>query len=97
MANRSFRPVEQIMHAITLEIPEDIVRHLRVPQRRAKKWLMQELTLRLFEEGIITAAQGSRLLGLDRLSFERLLADNEIPIHGGAEDLEADVRNLERA
>ena len=82
------------MHAITLEIPEDIARHLRVPQRRAKKVLMQELTLRLFEEGIITGAQGSRLLGMDRLSFERLLADNEIPIHGDAEDLDMDVRNL---
>ena len=84
------------MHAITLEIPEDIARHLRVPQRRAKKVLMQELSLRLFEEGIITAAQGSRLLAMDRLSFERLLADNEIPIHGDGGDLDMDVRNLEK-
>lgn len=83
------------MSTITLEIPEDIARHLKLPQGRAKKMLMHELALRLFDEGIITAAQGARLLGMDRLAFERLLAENEIPIHGAAEEVDTDVRNVE--
>ena len=59
--------------------------------------LMQELALRLFEQRIVTAAQAARLLKMPRLEFERLLAQNEIPLHGGPEDLRADLRNLEEA
>ena len=47
---------------------------------------MQELVLRLFEEGIMTAAQGAQLLNMDRLAFERLLAANKVPLHGPPED-----------
>ena len=76
-----------------MEIPEDIARHLRLPRGREKKILTQEFALHLFEEGIITAAQGARLAGMDRLAFERLLAENEIPMHGGPEELDSDVAN----
>ena len=83
------------MHAIALEIPEDVARHIRLPQRRAKKLLMQELALRLFEQGIVTAAQAARLVKMTRLEFERLLAENEIPFHGEAEDLHSDLAHVE--
>ena len=83
------------MHAIALEIPEDVARHIRLPQRRAKKMLMQELALRLFEQRIVTAAQAARLVKMTRLDFEHLLAENEIPFHGEADDLRSDLANTE--
>ena len=85
------------MPTISLDIPEDIARHLKLPRGREKRILTQELALRLFEEGIITAAQGARLIGMDRLAFERLLAENEIPMHGGPKELVSDLANVERA
>lgn len=82
------------MKAITLEIPEDIARHLRVPRKGARELLLEELALRLFEDGIMTAAQGARLLKMQRWEFERVLARNEIPFHGDADELKQDVANI---
>ncbi len=84
------------MQSIVLEIPENIVAQLKFPPKRAQRMLMEELVLRLYEQGILTAAQGSVLLNMDRLAFERFLANHEIPIHGEPEELAADILNVER-
>ncbi len=88
---------DYIMQSIMLEIPESIVAQLKFPPKHAQQMLMEELVLRLYEQGILTAAQGSVLLKMDRLTFERFLATHEIPIHGEQEDLAADIKNMERA
>lgn len=85
------------MQAIVLEIPEQIVFQLKLPPRRAKRMLMEELVLRLYEQRIMTAAQGAILLGMPRLRFEQFLAEHEIAIHGEPSEIEQDLKNLEQA
>jgi len=43
---------------------------------------MEELVLRLYEEGIISSGHGASLLEMNRLSFENFLASHNIGIHG---------------
>ena len=83
------------MHAMALEIPEDVARGIRLPRGREKRILMQELAMRLFEKEIITAAQAVRLLKIQRIEFEQLLAENHISIHGDAAELADDLQNLD--
>ena len=82
------------MQPISIEIPAEIASQLKLPPKKAKRMLLEELVLRLCEQGIITCAQGASLLEMDRLRFERLLAENEIPVHGEPEDLAEDLKNL---
>ena len=84
------------MQSIVLEIPEEIAFQLKLPPRKAQKMLMEELVLRLYEQEIISSAQGAALLKMERLFFERFLAENEIAIHGDTEELSADIGNLEQ-
>jgi predicted HTH domain antitoxin len=84
------------MQSIMLEIPEKIVFQLKLPPKRAKQMLMEELVLRLYEQSIITSAQGAALLNMQRLRFEQFLAEHEVAIHGEPEELDTDLRNLER-
>lgn len=84
------------MQPILLEIPEEIASQIKLPPKRAKKMLMEELVLRLYEQGIITSAQGASLLKKDRVFFERFLAEREIPFHGEPHELDGDVANLEQ-
>lgn len=84
------------MQSILLEIPEEIASQIKLPPKRAKKMLMEELVLRLYEQGIITSAQGASLLKKDRVFFERFLAEREIPFHGEPHELDGDVDNLEQ-
>jgi predicted HTH domain antitoxin len=84
------------MQSIVIEIPQEIAFQLRLPPKCAKQMIMQELVIRLFEQEIITSAQGAYLLKMDRLEFERFLAEHEIPIHGEADGLKEDINCLER-
>jgi predicted HTH domain antitoxin len=81
------------MQSIILEIPENIAVQLKLPPKRAQQMLMEELAARLYEQGIITAAQGSVLLKMKRLEFEHFLATRQIPIHGHLDELAKDIAN----
>lgn len=85
------------MQSIALEIPQHIAAQLKLPPKRARQMLMEELVLRLYEQGIVTAAQGASLLNMERLVFEQFLAVHEISIHGEPEELQADIDTLEQA
>lgn len=84
------------MQSIMIEIPQEIAFQMRLPPKRAKQMIMQELVIRLFEQEIITSAQGAYLLKMGRLEFEHFLAEHQIPIHGEPEELNEDIRQLEQ-
>jgi predicted HTH domain antitoxin len=91
------QPTVKNIQSILLEIPEEIASQIKLPPKRAKMMLMEELVLRLYEQGIITSAHGASLLKKDRVSFERFLAEHEIAFHGDPDDLDSDLANLEQA
>ncbi len=84
------------MEPICLEIPPEIAAQIKIPPKRAQKVLMEEFVLRLYEEGIIATGQGAYLLKMDRLSFERFLAEHEIAIHCDVEELDKDISQLDQ-
>ncbi|QTA86144.1 UPF0175 family protein [Desulfonema magnum] len=83
------------MQSLIIEIPQEIVSQIKLPPKRAKQMIMEELVIRLYQQGIITSAQGSRLLSMDKPRFERFLAENEIPIHGEPDEVDIDIKNME--
>lgn len=85
------------MESISLKIPPEIVTQIKLPPKRAQRVLMEELVLRLYEEGIISAGQGAYLLKMDRLSFERFMAEHCIAIHSDIEELDQDISHLDQA
>ena len=85
------------MEAICLQIPPKIAAQIKLPPKRAQRILMEELVLRLYEEGIISAGQGAYLLKMDRLSFEGFMAEHCIAIHCNVEELNDDISHLDQA
>jgi predicted HTH domain antitoxin len=83
------------MAPLIIEIPEKIVAQMRMPPERAKRMILEELVLRLFERKIIASRQAADLLSMGRLEFERFVSENEISIHGDFRELREDVENLE--
>jgi len=84
------------MQSIMIEIPKEIALQIKLPPKQAKRMITEDLVIRLYERGIITAAQGARLLNMERLRFEQFLAEHEIPIHGHPDELNADIKNLDQ-
>ena len=58
--------------------------------------LLQELAITLFQQQRLTLEGASRLAGMDQCSFQHLLANRQIPIHYGSDDLVADVATLKQ-
>ena len=58
--------------------------------------LRREVAIVLFKQERLSLGQASDSAGLDRLSFQRLLASRDIPIHYDVAELEADIETLRK-
>ncbi len=77
---------------ITIEIPENI----KIPKEELENRIKQELALRLYEKGLVSFGQARRISGLSKWEFLELLRKEKIPISYDEEELEEDLRVIER-
>lgn len=82
------------MKSFSLEIPEDILDEARIPASERASVLRRELSIQLYARDILPKAAARRLSGMDRLSFDDLLAQRGIISRLTAEDLNADLSSL---
>lgn len=80
--------VKYIMHNMTIEVSEDILRKTRLSEEEMRI----EFALYLFQKYHLTFGQARRLAGLDVISFQKLLAQNKIQLHYDVEDFEIDMQ-----
>ena len=82
------------MENLLIEIPEDVIAHLRLPPRNLKQELKKELAVHLYAEGLLPEASACRLAGMTRLAFAQLLGERQIPVRYTSEDLDQDLQTL---
>jgi predicted HTH domain antitoxin len=82
------------MKTLLIEIPEDIIPHLRLPPRNLKQELKKELAVHLYAEGLLPQASACHLAEMNRIAFERLLGERQIPVRYTSEDLDRDLQAL---
>jgi predicted HTH domain antitoxin len=58
--------------------------------------LKQEVALTLFQQERLTLAQASRVAEMSQLAFQALLAERQIPMHYGLDELHEDLRTLRK-
>jgi predicted HTH domain antitoxin len=75
---------------MSLVIPDEILQTANVSEEE----LLREIALLLFKQNRLTLAQASRMIGVDRLTFQELLASRNIPVHYSVDDFEADMATL---
>lgn len=76
---------------VTLEIPDDIARHLPAAPAERDARLRLELAVALYAKGTLSLAQGAELAGLSRMDFGWEVGERGIPRHYGARELEEDL------
>ena len=75
---------------MSLVIPEEILTTTRMSEAEMR----QEIAIMLFQKEKLTLAQASRFARKNRIAFQHLLANRQIPIHYDVEDFEQDIENL---
>ncbi len=71
-------------------VPDEIIATTGLSDSEMK----QEIAIMLFAQEKLTLAQASRFSGVDRMTFQHLLASRKIPVHYDVSDFEKDLENL---
>lgn len=79
------------MPGLVLEIPDEVIQALRLPPAEQEEELRKELALALYQRGALSLGMASRLAGIDRWQFGRLLGERKILRHYTEDDLGNDI------
>lgn len=79
------------MSQLILKIPGDVVDALRLPPDEVDAELRKELSLALYQRGVLSSGKACRLAGMTRWEFEELLGQRKILRHYTEESLEEDI------
>lgn len=77
---------------MSIIIPDEILTTTRMTEIEMK----QEIAVMLFQKEKLTLAQASRFPGMNRITFQHLLASYQISVHYNVEDFEQDINNLRK-
>jgi predicted HTH domain antitoxin len=76
---------------LILKIPGDVVDALRLPPDEVDAELRKELSLALYQRGVLSSGKACRLAGMTRWEFDDLLGQRKIIRHYTEENLEEDI------
>jgi predicted HTH domain antitoxin len=80
------------MLTVALDLPRDLLGALDIPRSQLETRLRELIALELFREGRISSGKGAELLGVSKLEFVRLLAQNQVAYFTEApEELKAEI------
>ena len=75
-----------------VEIPEETVRALGIPEKDINSIIRRELAVYLFEKGKLSFGQARRLSGLSIWDFMELLRKMEVPLRYDIAEFEEDLK-----
>lgn len=80
------------MAKLTLEIPEEVQKALRLPPNDMERELRKELALALYQRGVLSLGKARQLAQMTRWEFEELLGDRKITRQYSEENLQEDIK-----
>ena len=82
------------MEKISIEIPVNILRSVKLPPNEINERLKQELAVHLYEQGMLTFGKARELAGMSKWDFHELLGKRKIPRRYDEEELNRDIESL---
>jgi len=80
----------------TLELPEEIASVCKVRKGDLEAFFRKIIAIELYREELVSLGKAAEIAGLERIDMMDLLRERKIPIQYGAEDLEKDIKTLEK-
>jgi predicted HTH domain antitoxin len=77
--------------SITLNIPESVVRSLRVPEGEVEDRLRMEFAVTVYAQELLSFGRAAELANMTRFQFADLVTQRGIPRHYGPEELAEDL------
>jgi predicted HTH domain antitoxin len=77
--------------SLILELPDEVVRAMRLPPPERKRRAEIELACALYGQGVLACGKAAQLAGMSRFRFGQELAARNIPRHYTEENLQQDL------
>ena len=84
------------MGKLVLEMPDELLEALRLPPEERVMRLRRELAIRLYQKGLLSFGKARELAGMGKWEFHDLLGKEGIIRHYDLEDLQGDLKTLEK-
>jgi predicted HTH domain antitoxin len=81
---------------LRLEVNDEIQQALRIPPEEQEARLRKELSLRLYEKGLLSLGKARQLAGMEKWDFLLLLAQEGMPRQYDKDELDRDLATLDR-
>jgi predicted HTH domain antitoxin len=81
---------------IMLEIPDSVVRAMRLPPKEQRHQLQIELAVGLYAQSILSFGKACELAGITKVEFGILLGKRNIPRQYNEKDLQDDISYASR-
>ena len=81
---------------LSIEVPDELLRAMRVPTEEAPSRLKRELAVRLYAKGLLSFGNARRLSGMTRWEFHELVGQEGVRRRYDVEELGKDLETLEQ-
>ncbi|WP_456382661.1 UPF0175 family protein [Persephonella sp.] len=81
---------------VTVELPDNILQALNIPEEKISSELRIQLALFLYEKGRLSFGKARELADLSVWEFLERLNENKIPLHYDIKDLEQDLEVIKK-
>ena len=83
------------MEEISVKVPRDLVRILKVRDEDVPKLVRLCLAIELYREGKVSLGKAAEIAGVSKWEMIEILASKNVPIQYDIKDLEKDIKTLE--
>jgi predicted HTH domain antitoxin len=80
------------MNGVVIDVPESVVRAIRLPEAEQPARLRLELALSLYAQNLVSLGKAAELAGMGRLELAKWLEERRIPRHYSEDELDEDLR-----
>jgi predicted HTH domain antitoxin len=82
------------MKSINIKIPEDVVLAAKIPRKRFKENIKEELAVHLYKEGILPLGAARKLSGMEKVAFHFFLGQRKVERHYDIDDYKKDLEQV---
>lgn len=80
---------------VCLELPEDCLKAIKLPEEEIQDRLKKELAVRLYSKNLLSFGKARQLAGINRWEFHDLLGKEKVIRRYDVHELEDDLKTLE--
>lgn len=80
---------------VQIDIPEECLRAIKLPEQEMQDRLKKELALRLYSKNLLSFGKARQLAGMTRWEFHDMLGQEGIVRRYDVQELEEDLKTLE--